>query len=105
MLTFTGATLDGLTRSLAHPKWRTSEAVRQQGSIRAVAVWVGLLKRYYYFVMILGIIGQKDTLKILINTVMSSVRKMARDGLTNILGWANFVCASGLDRLTRLGMD
>ena len=40
----TGAKLDGLTRSLAHPKWRTSEAMSKQGSVRAVAVWVGLLK-------------------------------------------------------------
>ena len=95
----------GETRSLAHPKWRTSEAMSKQGSVRAVAVWVGLLKWGYYFVMILGTIEQKETLKILTNIIMSSVRKMARDGLTNILGWVNFVCAPGLDRLTRLGMD
>ena len=44
----TGAKLDGLTRSLAHPTWRTSEAVSNQGSVRAVAVWVGLLKWDYY---------------------------------------------------------
>ena len=101
----TGAKLDGLTRSLAHPRWRTSEAVSNQGSVRAVAVWVGLLKWDYCFVMILGTIEQKETLKILTNIVMRSVRKMARDGLTNIFGWANCVCAPGLDRLTRLGMD
>ena len=76
-----------------------------QGSVRAVSVWVGLLKWDYYFVMILGTIEQKETLKILTNIVMRSFRKMARDGLTSILGWANFVCAPGLDRLTRLGMD
>ena len=91
--------------SLAHPRWQTSEAVSNQGSIRAVAVWVGLLKWDYYFVMILGTIEQKETLKILTNIVMRRVRKMARDGLMSILRWANFVCASGLDRLTRLGMD
>ena len=33
----------GLTRSLAHPRWRTSEAMSKQGSVHAVAVWVGLL--------------------------------------------------------------
>ena len=101
----TGAKLDGLTRSLAHPTWRTSEAVSNQGSVRAVAVWVGLLKWDYYFVMISGTIEQKETLKILANTVAKSVSKMARDGLRSILGWTNFVCARGLDRLTRLGMD
>ena len=31
---FTGAKLDGLTRSLAHPRWRTSEAVSKHGSVR-----------------------------------------------------------------------
>ena len=77
----------------------------KQGSVRAVAVWVGLLKWDYYFVIILGTIEQKETLKILTNIVTSSVRKMARDGLTSILGWANFVCAPEWDRLTRLGMD
>ena len=76
-----------------------------QGSVRAVAVWVGLLKWDYYFVMILGTIELKETLEILTNIVMRSVRKMARDGLKSILGWANFVCAPGLDRLTRHGMD
>ena len=101
----TRAKLDGITRSLAHPKWRMSEATSKQGSVLAVAVWVGLLKWDYYFVMILGTIEQKETLKILTNIVMSNVRKMARDVLTSILGWANFVCAPGLDRLTRLGMD
>ena len=50
-------------------------------------------------------IEQKETLKIITDAVMSSVRKMARNGLTSILGWANFVCAPGLDSLTRLGMD
>ena len=39
---FTGAKLDGLTRSLAHPRWRTSEAASNQGSVRAVAVWIEL---------------------------------------------------------------
>ena len=105
MRTFTGAKLNGLTRSLAHPSWRTSEAVSNQGSLRAVAVWVGLLKWDYYFVVILETIEQKETLKILTNIVARSVRKTARDGLTSILGWANFICAPGLDRLTRLGMD
>ena len=100
----TGAKLDWLTRSLAHPRWRTSEAVSNQGSVRAVAVWVGLLKWDYYFVMNLGTTGEKQTLKILTNVVIRSVRKMAWDGLTSILGWANFVCAPGSDRLTRLGM-
>ena len=71
----------------------------------AVAVWVGRLKWDYYFVMILGTTEQKETLKILTNIVMRSVRKMARIGLTSILGWANVVCAPGLDRLTRLGID
>ena len=48
-----GAKLDGLTRSLAHPRWRTSEAMNKQGSVHtAAAVWVGLLKQDYYFVMI-----------------------------------------------------
>ena len=101
----TGAKLDGLTRSLAHPTWRTSEAVSNQGSVRADAVWVGLLKWDYYFVMILGTIEQKETLKILTYKVVRSVRKTARDGLTSILGWANSVCAPGLDRLTWDGMD
>ena len=39
---FTGAKLDGLTRSLTHPRLRTSEAVSNQGSVRAVAVWIEL---------------------------------------------------------------
>ena len=73
--------------------------------VRAVAVWVGLLKWDYYFATILGTIEQKETLKIPTYIVMRSVRKMARDGLTSIFGWANFVCAPELDRLTRLGMD
>ena len=53
--------------------------------------------------MILGTFEQKETLKT--NAVMSSIRRMAQDGLTSILGWANFVCAPRLDRLTLLGMD
>ena len=40
--TFTGAKLGGLTRLLAHPRWRTSEAVSKKGSVRAVAVWIEL---------------------------------------------------------------
>ena len=98
----TGAKLDGLTRLLAHPGWRTSEAVSKHSSVLAVAVRVGLVKWDHYFVMILGAVEQKETLKMLTNTVVRSVRKIARDGLTNILGWANFVCDPGLDRLTRL---
>ena len=90
---------------MAHPKWRTSEAMSKQGSVHAVAVRVGLLKWDYYFVMILGTIEQKETLKIITDTVMSSVSKIARDGLTSILDSANFLCASELDRLMRLGMD
>ena len=101
----TGAKLDGLTRSLSHPRWRESEAMCKHGSVRKVTVWVGLFKCDYYFAMILGTIEQKETLKIPTNTVVSSVRKMAQDGLTSILGWANFVCAPGFNRLTRLGMD
>ena len=84
MLIFTGAKLDGLTRSLARPRCRTSEAMSKQGSVRVVAVWVGLLKWDYYFVMVLETIEQKGNLKILANTIMSSVWKMARDGLTSI---------------------
>ena len=65
----------------------------------------GSLKMGLLFVMLLGTMEQKETLKIPTNTVLSSVRKMAQDGLTSIIGWANFVCAPGLDRLTQLGMD
>ena len=67
-------------------------------SVLADAVWVGLLKWDYYCVMILGTVQQKDTLKMLTKTFVSSIRKMARDGLTNILGWANFSCAPKLAR-------
>ena len=65
----------------------------KQGFVRAVALGVGLLKWDYFFVLILGTFDQKETLKILTNTVMSSIRKMARDGLTSIVGWVNFVSA------------
>ena len=98
----TGVQLDGLTRLLAHLKCRTSQAVSKHGYVLAGAVCVGLLKWDYYFVMILGTVKQKETLKMLTNTAVDSVRKMARDGRTNILAWANFVCAPESDRLTRL---
>ena len=41
IVTFTGATLDGLTRSLAHPRWRTSEAMSKQAPfVQLLYGWV-----------------------------------------------------------------